>query len=36
LFTSSFLENKTKFIQKKAGEGVAELVGQLLSLKEQV
>lgn len=33
---SSFLENNIKFIQKKAGEGVAELVDQLLSLKEQV
>ncbi|MDT8411304.1 MAG: NAD-dependent deacylase [Vicingaceae bacterium] len=33
---SSFLENNIQFIQKKAGEGVAELVNQLLSLKEQV
>ena len=32
----SFLENNIKIIQKKAGEGVTELVNQLLSLKEQV
>ena len=32
----SFLENNIKIIQKKAGEGVTELVSQLLSLKEQV
>ena len=33
---ASFLENNIQFIQKKAGEGVAELVNQLLSLKEQL
>ncbi|PKP48170.1 MAG: NAD-dependent protein deacylase [Bacteroidetes bacterium HGW-Bacteroidetes-12] len=33
---SSFLENNIQFIQKKAGEGVAELVNQLMSLKAQV